>query len=1292
MKKILVADNAEMNKSILHEVFSPQYEILQTGNSEMTVKYLTQYRSEISIVLISENIARSFQRDVVQSLASQKFFDGIPVILILNHSDFVHARLQGIELPYSDVISSPVNPYVIQKRVANLVELYSHKTQLEQLIQKQTAKILSQNKALKLQQRKINTINNDMLDTLSTVIEYRDVESGRHIHRIRKFTEVMLRALAERYPKYHMTEEKINLITSASSLHDIGKIAIPDSILLSPRRLNQSEFDIMKQHTIKGCELLNQLDFVKRNEYFSYCYDICRYHHEKFDGKGYPDGLIGHQIPIWAQVVSVADCYDALTSERPYKPAYSHETAVEMIRSGACGAFSEEMMDCFGAVLSDFKRLAAEYADPNHTDRSVQPSAEAVSGQTDPEDNYRVMSRVDLIRMVGAQKEVIQRLKKDQTYVLGHMADYIIEFDLERDRAVSLRGEAINLLGMAPKNYSEALMLLGQRCPEEYRMKLIRSFRLEEIPPQANRVVVECPLKVGGAIFNACRSTLIPMRRDGKIIRLMLCVQVLIFSSLGGALDELRTDRDTITGLWNSNGLRNEIQDYLEHSGKNGRHMMMLIDMDGFSTINRNTGYRYGNVILRDIGDMLRSQFADHHIIGRVEDDNYMVLVKDCSDREEGLSIVDTVFRMLHKSYTFEGKTYPELTASIGVSVYPSQGSNFDELFENVSRAVEIAKLNGKNMYLFYNSNMKGNWEILPYDGERREEPAREVTKYEQFFVPMADARSGEIKAYDAVEHSSEFGEEYDFDEIYSSLYYSSTVSAVSLNTLRRTLSLVQQLQEAGTILPKIHINTMFSGYDAGIATRAIEELLQTCPVDCSRICLRLTQDMFKTMNEREISEFIHFLKGYGFEVGVYNVGLKSIHTKCFVPHLFDVVVLSKALLDDVSTGLVPADVLYGLVDCFHALGASVVLPMRADESVVHLLRQNTSSPFAVYSSESLTPDEFSQTVEHQMVFRMYPALEYEKKAMVLSDRVYDELLEQTGSFIFEWLPRTDGAKFSGSFEKMYGYAPETIDFTKHLRENALIHADDLRKFMEKLSFARSETNDLECFVRFYSRRNDEYIWNRVRFMGVKTSSGVPSKIMAVCTGVTGDRDGQENQQRLDRMETLTNLYNRIAAENKIRSYLSEEGATGDHALMAIELCGFDLLEKGLGKVFAGAVLKELTQAVWESFRDSDIIGRVNGSQLVIFVKNNASRRSLRQKAEQIAALARRTYRVEDGSVTIIAKSGISLFPQNGCSYEELYSGALRALYYARHSLNSLFYFAADDLETKRLPAESTSL
>lgn len=1293
LKKLLLADNIEMNKSIIHEIFSSEFEIVQASGSETAFQLILQYRNSISIILINESIAKNFTKEIVGTLTNLKVFENIPVLLILNNNSS-RMKQMNIDMHFSDVVSSPVNPFVIQKRVGNLVELYSHKNELEDLVEKQTEKIVSQNKVMKDQQKKINTINNDMLDTLSTVIEYRDVESGRHIHRIKKFTEVMLRHLADKYPEYKMNEEKINLIASASSLHDIGKIAIPDSILLSPRRLTYDEFKIMKEHTVKGCDLLDQLDTVEKNEYFTYCYDICRYHHEKYDGMGYPDGLKGDEIPIWAQVVSVADCYDALTSERPYKAAFTHEQAVDMIRTGACGKFSDKMMECFSASLAEFKALAQEYADVNHVDSSLSKGDETkLTEDTDKEsrDIYRKMDREDLIRTIENQKEEMQKSVKKNGEILNRVSDYVFEFDIKKDITLDRKGSFKELVGYEPKNYSEAVMLLGELVAEEYRNKFRRAFRMEHIVKELKngneRIVLECPMKLGSDIYAGVRCTAVPVEEDGETARVFVSMEALSHSSVTSSLDEILTDRDPVTGLWNYNGLKNEISDFISNSGKNGTHMLILIDIDGFRSINRRTGYRFGNEILKDIGSILRQQFSESSITGRVEDDNFIVFVKDVPSKEETISIVDNIFRKLHKIYEFDGVTYPELSACIGVAEYPKYGRTFDKLFANATKAVDIGKINGKNMYLFYNDNMRDSFELSTFVNGR--ELNSHVIDFERHFVPAFDSSTDMAVSYDVIETSVDNEDEsYDFDDVYASLYGTTNITAVSLNSLRRIFSVIYKFEQDGIILPKLTITTIFSGSDGDVVAKALEDILSFYPINCHNVCINLTQDMLNEMDMRSAVEFTEVIRSYGFEIGVYNVGMNSVSTKIFTKHLVDRITFSTSFITEISDGLIPVEAAVCLMDCFAGSGVYTYFPVHTDNEIIKQVIKRTGTSFGIYSQEFLSSDEFvSIFTNPDGDERLYPALSSgQKNALEISDRLYDEILEQTRSFIFEWIPRLDSVKFSGSFEKMYGYKPPVFEFVKNIRKSGLLHSDDVKKFIEKINFARSESDDTECLVRIYNANNESYVWNRIHFVAVRNAAGVPAKIMAVCADVSEERSTMsEDSSRKDRTDYITNLYNKTAAENKIKSYLYDEGVSGTHAIIVAEICGFDRIEKEFGKPFANAVLKESAENVRELFRDSDIIGRINGSQFLIFVKGLGSRAKLTEKAQTIIAALDNTFRDDKEEVSVKGKVGISIYPDDGQSFEELYDAASKALYYSMHSVSKSTTFALEENMPKRL-------
>lgn len=186
---------------------------------------------------------------------------------------------------------------------------------------------------------------------LGTIVEARNLESGQHIIRVRKYTQILVKYLQLYHPELNITDDMIKMLSEVSVLHDIGKIAIPDSILLKPGRLTPEEFEEMKTHTIKGCDLLEQLIDVWGEEYRDTAYNVIRHHHEKWDGNGYPDKLKGDEIPLSAQIVSVADVFDALTTKRVYKEPYSIEKAYDMIINDECGVFSNLMKEALSNCI-----------------------------------------------------------------------------------------------------------------------------------------------------------------------------------------------------------------------------------------------------------------------------------------------------------------------------------------------------------------------------------------------------------------------------------------------------------------------------------------------------------------------------------------------------------------------------------------------------------------------------------------------------------------------------------------------------------------------------------------------------------------------------------------------------------------------------------------------------------------------------------------------------------------------------------------------------------------------------
>lgn len=334
-KTILIVDDMEINRIILAEIFKDNYNILEACDGNQAIEIINS-NADISAVLLDLIMPGLDGLGVLKDMKKSGKIAVVPVFLITAEEN-ENTLIEGYNLGAVDVIRKPFMAHFLKHRINNIVELYGHRNDLAKVVEEQVARL--------------NHLNQSMIEMLATAVEFRDCESGEHVKRIAGFTKELMTQVSKMYPEYYMTADEIDKISKSSVLHDIGKISIPDSILTKPGRLTAEEYEIMKKHTVKGYEFLMQFPNIIDESTYKYSCDICRYHHERWDGKGYPDGLKGDEIPIWAQVVSIADVYDALTAERVYKKPFSHEKAVSMIKNGECGMFNPKLIEAFEALV-----------------------------------------------------------------------------------------------------------------------------------------------------------------------------------------------------------------------------------------------------------------------------------------------------------------------------------------------------------------------------------------------------------------------------------------------------------------------------------------------------------------------------------------------------------------------------------------------------------------------------------------------------------------------------------------------------------------------------------------------------------------------------------------------------------------------------------------------------------------------------------------------------------------------------------------------------------------------------
>ncbi len=337
---ILIVDDQEINRALLVEAFKDSYDVIEAENGQQAIDIINS-RDDVSAMLLDLIMPVMSGIDVLREMNKTGKISSIPVFII-TAADSEAMLMDAYNLGASDIIAKPITIYnFIKCRIANIIELYRHRTDLESMLEEKVAKL--------------NLINTSMIEALANIIEFRDGESGEHVKRIRTLTKRMLTTISMMYPEYYLPPQEIEKISAASTLHDVGKIAIPDSILNKPGRLTAEEFEVMKTHTTKGCEVLANIPNLIDEDIYNYSVDIARHHHERWDGKGYPDGLSGSEISLAAQAVSVADVYDALISPRCYKAPFSHEVAVQMIYNGECGSFNPKMLEAFNEAIGKRK-------------------------------------------------------------------------------------------------------------------------------------------------------------------------------------------------------------------------------------------------------------------------------------------------------------------------------------------------------------------------------------------------------------------------------------------------------------------------------------------------------------------------------------------------------------------------------------------------------------------------------------------------------------------------------------------------------------------------------------------------------------------------------------------------------------------------------------------------------------------------------------------------------------------------------------------------------------------------
>ena len=400
--KILIADDSAMNRAILVEMLGDGYDVIEAENGREAVRVL-QSAPEIDLLLLDIMMPEMDGFEVLEQMKRYGWIDEVPVVMISAENGSAYVE-RAYDLGATDFISRPFDMAIVRRRVTNTLMLYTKQKQLVGLVARQ---VYENQKS-----------NNLMINILSHIVEFRNGESGSHVLHIHTATELILNHLVKKNDKYKLSAADIAMIGTASSLHDIGKINIPEEILNKPGRLTKEEFDIMKTHTTIGAHILENLPFQQDEPLVKVSYEICRWHHERWDGRGYPDGLKGEEIPIAAQVVALADVYDALTSERCYKKAFDHDTAVRMILNGECGTFNPLLMECLTEVADELHRALTDN----------EAAAQTIFGSASRKITDALLHENDLPD-TGRLENALQIEQQKHTFYVDHTPDLQLDYN-----------------------------------------------------------------------------------------------------------------------------------------------------------------------------------------------------------------------------------------------------------------------------------------------------------------------------------------------------------------------------------------------------------------------------------------------------------------------------------------------------------------------------------------------------------------------------------------------------------------------------------------------------------------------------------------------------------------------------------------------------------------------------------------------------------------------------------------------------------------------------------------------
>ena len=684
-QRILIADDSEMNRSILTDMLEDRFEIIEAEDGVKAVAILQEYGTDIDLVLLDIVMPEMDGFQVLEVMNARHWIDDIPVIIISSEAATSHGE-RAYSLGCTDFINRPFDALVVHRRVVNTILLYAKQKKLAGMVADQIYEKERQ--------------SDMMIDVLSHIVEFRNGESAQHVLNVRTLTNRFLSRLVEKTDRYHLTRADVSRIATAASLHDVGKIAVPSEVLNKPGRFTPEEFAVMKTHPVIGSQMLDQLPgFYQDDPLVRVARDICRWHHERWDGRGYPDGLKGDEIPISAQVVALADVYDALTSERVYKPPLPHQKATEMILNGECGIFNPLLLECLQDVADSL---------PEELSNAGKSRINAVS-------ILKLETEMRGHEGLSASERTLQLLEHERMkYSFFAAMSQEIQFEYTLDPPMV----TLNTWGAQKLGLKESILdpLHNEQVQERLELAglagLIRALR--STTPTQPVVKHDCRIGVEGesrwfqVIARATWTQDEPPQYAGAIGKAVDIHD----SRMKLAELERRATHDSMTGLLNHASARERIVALLaDHPDR--QFALAILDLDYFKSANDTYGHYFGDQVLKYLSGRLQECIRDADIAARVGGDEFLLFLEYRGDLEP-------IINRIH-SFLAEGayQQFP-ISVSMGVSWTDLAGTDYQALFQAADQALYVVKQSGRGRYSFFDGTMRdalSTSTISPIDG-----------------------------------------------------------------------------------------------------------------------------------------------------------------------------------------------------------------------------------------------------------------------------------------------------------------------------------------------------------------------------------------------------------------------------------------------------------------------------------------------------------------------------------------------------------------------------------------------